>query len=979
MSKNRQVNVDTVKIQRYDVFLSHNSDDKAAVKKLAESLIEKGIKPWLDIWNLVPGQEWQPALEDALDCCDSCAVLIGPSGISPWQNQEMRAAIDLRVKNSGYRVIPVLLPHAEHGQRSLLPKFLAAATWVDFPGSDYEDALDRLIAGIRGIEPGPGYGQSKYRGKCPYRGLEFFDVQHAHFFFGREAIIDSLLNELRLLSVPKGENRFLAIIGPSGSGKSSLARAGLIDAIKNDKLEKSSEWETAICRPGVNPLENLALALSSISKIENTLSNINDLIKNFRDSEFILNRTTRLAFSDSPPGKRLVLLIDQFEEVFTLCSDESIRKSFMDNLLYAANAEDGNTVVIITLRADFVGKCAAYPGLTKSLNKHLELVGPMTDDELRCAIERPAQITGYQLEAGLTERLLDDIKGQPGGLPLLQHALLELWEQRKSGKLTFEAYEDIGRVEGALKRRAEEIFNSFTETEKHACQQVFLRLTQFAENTEDTRRRVSLKELMPAKGEQKLVEKVVQTLTDARLIISESPGEIKKEQFVEVAHEALIRSWPRLREWIDEDRSGLLIHRQLTQASKEWEKNNHDESYLYDGLRLNIAKEWAVSQIDILNVCERNFLFCSLINDNADIKDWIPRYGDVKTTIQFAHEFLTIPGESQRLKGLSILRWLSGVEADKAVNPLLLQIILTDDSQAVSNRAAEVLVERGQIDWLISNLNSPGLLLDQKSRLIKAIGHSRNLPVYGAKLDKALKGRFRRRIIQSAARQLVLNYKSQFAIVISLSFIVGEIGLQIISRISLPLEKFIGRNLGGLPYAVMDVVVMLGFALYMILRQGLDKRPISARKCIWVGFFGALISKFILVIGRIAEKIIGAFIEKSMSGLSYAVIEPLVIYFDNIVAMITVAFFIYGFSLNKSRLSKLLLFSVLGPFAAVSWRMFVNPLVFYLMHGKSLQAFTGDQVISSLYTCGLGIFITFSCLLGFRAGMRIAFNKNPKS
>src|SRR6266850_315535 len=181
----------------YHVFLSHNSQDKPAVEELARRLQKEGVEPWLDKWHLIPGDPWQEDLEQALAACACCAVFVGPSGISPWQNEEMRVAINRRVRSSQgrFRVIPVLLPGSQRDEKAPLPAFLEAATWVVFRQSlDEEEAFHRLLCGIRGIEPGPGPGQAIYQGQCPYRGLQFFDVEHAPFFHGREALTDWLLD-----------------------------------------------------------------------------------------------------------------------------------------------------------------------------------------------------------------------------------------------------------------------------------------------------------------------------------------------------------------------------------------------------------------------------------------------------------------------------------------------------------------------------------------------------------------------------------------------------------------------------------------------------------------------------------------------------------------------------------------------------------------------------------------------------------------
>jgi hypothetical protein len=186
---------------------------------LARRFSKEGIQAWLDKWNLIPGDPWQPAIEKALAESETCAVFVGPSGFGPWQNEEMRAAIDQRVRDSGrrFRVIPVLLPGAERAERSSLPTFLAANTWVEFRDSlDNPDAFHRLVCGIRGLDPGPSPGQAIYEGQCPYRGLRVFDVDDAAFFFGREVSVDWLLNKVRPATEAQPVNRFLAIVGASG-------------------------------------------------------------------------------------------------------------------------------------------------------------------------------------------------------------------------------------------------------------------------------------------------------------------------------------------------------------------------------------------------------------------------------------------------------------------------------------------------------------------------------------------------------------------------------------------------------------------------------------------------------------------------------------------------------------------------------------------------------------------------------------------
>ena len=624
---------------QYDVFLSHSRVDKPRVEELARRLKQRGIEPFLDKWNLIPGDPWQEALEAALINSAACAVFVGAGGFSPWQNEELRAAIEHRVSGSrgGYRVIPVLLPGASQPDAAGLPRFLLRGTWVLFSGSlDDEQAFHALVCGIQGKAPGPGPGQAIFEGECPYRGLEVFEEKHARFFFGREAQVDWLLtHRLAPMAESSHARRFLAILGPSGSGKSSLALAGLIPALKAGKVEGSAGWPIVVFRPGSNPLESLAIELSRAGLAESSAAAIQGLISSLLKDRTTLHLTARLALK--APAARLVVLADQFEEIFTLCNDEALRRALIENLLHAATVVGGPVLVLLTMRVDFLGKCASDPDLAAALSDGQELVGPMTKDELRLAIERPADLAGCTLEPGLTDLLLQDVQGQAGALPLLQYTLLELWRERQGNRLTIAAYNDMGQVQEALEHRADAVLEGFRSRpgELEICRRIFLRLTQPGEGTEDTKRRAAFDELIVSEAERPAVEEVVRKLADARLITTqgregtargrEQSGETEGQRrstgqphdglssgYVEVAHEALIRGWKQLRQWIDAGRAGLRTHRQLTEAARDWQDHKRDESYLYVGSRLAVARDWSESHAPDLNPLEREFLDASL-------------------------------------------------------------------------------------------------------------------------------------------------------------------------------------------------------------------------------------------------------------------------------------------------------------------------------------------------------------------------------
>ena len=591
----------------FDVFLSHNSREKPAVERLAQHLKRAGIEPWLDKWHLTPGARWQDELAAGLHESATCAVFIGSHDAGDWEREEIGLALDRAARTRGFRVFLVLLPGvAEPFDPSALSPFLSTRTWVDLRGGiDSAASVQALVNAIKGVPMGstqPAVESSD--AVCPYLGLRPFDAEHATYFFGREREIQRLVEQL------KG-TRFLAVLGPSGSGKSSIVRAGLLPALRNGILPGSYDWPIHVFTPGADPLTQLAAQLVSFSGQHG----MHETLDRMADDPRTLHLATALFMTSRPAGARVVWVVDQFEEVFTLCRDEARRAQFIANLLHAS-APEGRSVVIITLRADFYHRCAAYADLAARVSGNQLLVGPMDGEALRQAIEEPARIAGLEFEEGLVATILEDVEGQPGALPLLEHSLLELWERRRGGMLTLEAYRESGGVSGASARRAESILSSFDETKQTIVRRVLMRLTQIGEGTEDTRRRAAMAELVTSTQQGAAVEDVVRAWTDARLLTS--TAEDGAERWVTVSHEALIRAWPRLRKWIDEDRAGQRLHRQITDASQEWQRLNRDDSALLRGVRLAQAREFLAQQRDAFNDLETTFLEASAALERAE-------------------------------------------------------------------------------------------------------------------------------------------------------------------------------------------------------------------------------------------------------------------------------------------------------------------------------------------------------------------------
>jgi WD40 repeat protein/transcriptional regulator with XRE-family HTH domain len=459
--------------------------------------------------------------------------------------------------------------------------------------------------------------QAPTPGESPFMGLRYFDEADAPLFFGREALVDQLVAGLAARSRAGGK-RFLAVVGASGSGKSSIVRAGLVPALRRADGAGGPFAQIHVITPTAHPLEALAAALTGEAEsLTATTTLMDDLARDARMLHLCAVR--RLSGADGRGARpRLLLVVDQFEELFTLCRGAPERQAFIANVLWAAAGDaDGPVTVLITLRADFYAHCAPYPELRQALAEQQEYIGPMSAGELRQAIEQPAALGGWEFEPGLVDLILREVgageghQPEPGALPLLSHALLETWQHRRGRTLTLRSYAEAGGVQAAIATTAEAVLQSMPTDEQALARNIFLRLTELGEGTQDTRRRVALRELLPAGGDDAAptggaVARVLKTLSDARLITVDQAG-------VEVAHEALIREWPTLRQWLSENREGLRLHRRLTEAAQEWDALNRDPSELYRGPRLAQAQEWAEwgRHAADLNALEREFLQAS--------------------------------------------------------------------------------------------------------------------------------------------------------------------------------------------------------------------------------------------------------------------------------------------------------------------------------------------------------------------------------
>jgi formylglycine-generating enzyme required for sulfatase activity len=570
------------------VFLSHSSADSAGAKVIAQLLRNTGVGVWLDLDQLTPGEQWSTALEQALKDSTHFLVLVGESGVQRWVDREVRYALDRNTQNPKYRVIPLLGPGAREND---LPLFLQQQQYLKLDWSQPDvAAVQRIAAAI--LEAPPERVNVLPPGTSPFRGLLTYDTEHSLLFFGRDREIEELLHRLTAV-------RFLLIVGDSGSGKSSLVRAGLIPALLRGRAGMF-DWRVATMKPGEDSLDLLAEAVPQFDPALGPA----ERLKLITEAKQCLHREAHsdglveiLAALQLPQSSRQLLVIDQFEQLFTLSrqtagTDATVAR-FIDTVLRAAHRKDSTLQVVITLRADFFGLCHPYPELWRLLTGQHYSVRRMERDCLREVIVRPMALAGVPLDPGLADTMIEEAGTQPGALALLEHALDRLWLECKGEPPTAEHYNRIGRLKGAIRKHADWVVKEklSSENEREMARRIFVELTALGEETEDSARRVAKKTLVSLPGGS--AEEVLQVLAGERLVITGTEGD---REMVSIAHETLIREWGTLRGWVDARRQDIRLERDLQQSAETWRNQGRDPDQLWRGGRLEQAISWTERQ-----------------------------------------------------------------------------------------------------------------------------------------------------------------------------------------------------------------------------------------------------------------------------------------------------------------------------------------------------------------------------------------------
>jgi formylglycine-generating enzyme required for sulfatase activity/transcriptional regulator with XRE-family HTH domain len=514
-----------------------------------------------------------------------------------------------------------------------------------------------------------------FDGRCPYKGLDVFEEKDAELFFGRERSVEDLLQRLK-------ESRSVFIIGPSGSGKSSLVRAGLIHALKQGAIGdlNSERWLYETMIPGRDPIGELARVISSMA---GTAKAGEEVRANALEDERIFTQWCEIALKEGR-DRRAVLFIDQFEEVFTQVSSEEERIIFLNSLIHTATVENGRVIVLFAMRSDFVLNCATYPKLNALFNQQSIQIGAMQPEELVSAIAQPALRVGLRIDPDLVAQIVNDMQGEPGALPLMQFALKDLFDsqQARGGiiALTLNDYLNHGGIHKSLERHADGSFAKLDNNEQDLARSIFSGLIEIGHGTQDTRRTALFDELIPSGSSPADVKVVIQKLADARLITTDEQA---GKDIVTISHEKLIDAWPWLRKLVNENRESIALQNQIAEDANQWHEHGQDVSYLYMGARLASACEQLATKKILLSEFVQAFVEAAVARETAQHEQEEARR---QKELQDAHLLAEaaqarLSAERRARRGLQALAIVLGLLAIGALTLLARPYVLSSMAQ----------------------------------------------------------------------------------------------------------------------------------------------------------------------------------------------------------------------------------------------------------------------------------------------------------
>jgi tetratricopeptide (TPR) repeat protein/energy-coupling factor transporter ATP-binding protein EcfA2 len=605
----------------FDVFLSYSRWDWRPATDIECLLRGASLRPFFDRRELTPGLPWVRALEQAIGKSGAAIILIGPRGFGNTRQYERELAFYRQTREPDFRIIPVLLP----GTIDPPAGFLQLLTWIDFSGvSKVAEAPDQIARLLEAIQGASRRGDSGQKDLCPYRGLDAFREEDSLFYFARGNADDKSTPLGELVEKARG-NSFVMVVGRSGSGKSSLVFAGLLPELRRDL---DLFWHVLSFRPGADPLRTLAEAFNVRGENEGMASyasKITEETTRLREGDLKLLGHVIREYLEQIEGKpdRLLLYVDQWEELYAQAaaagSDERVTQQrrdvdrFIDLLLNAT--QSAPVTVVATVRADFYDSLVRHPQLRSVLPAQQVNLTAIPREQLRLSITEPAKMVGLTFDpSSLVDRILDEAGEDEGMLPLLQYALKETWACRSGNIMTADSYERSGGVQRAIRTTAERNFERLSSEDQIAARQLFLRLVTPGEGQEDTRARAA----MPTASD---LQKIVQNFAGPKTRLLVTGRDRAGPATVEVAHEALIRTWPRLREWVDANREMLRARAAVLQAQADWEQNSRrDDLLLPTGFQLERARALLDNPGDITIDDIQDYISQSLAREKARIE-----------------------------------------------------------------------------------------------------------------------------------------------------------------------------------------------------------------------------------------------------------------------------------------------------------------------------------------------------------------------